>query len=109
MTSSEIAINHPILSVVSPIICLNRQHFLDYFTKVCQSGEGIILRKPTSWYFEKDSFFSKKPFEEKTVMRLENRQYKWYKEFFLFTRDLGQQGKYIPYLVAIPLMIPLLK
>jgi hypothetical protein len=52
-----ITTDHPIVSLVKPTLCNSRQHFNDYFKQ--SSSNGIILRNPTAWYFEKNSFFKK--------------------------------------------------
>ena len=62
--NSGIPSNHSILEVVSPIVCQGRQHLETYFNKLCLTpkspqSEGVILRNPSSWYFEKNSFLKK--------------------------------------------------
>jgi hypothetical protein len=52
---------HPLLSVVSPVICTNSQRVDEFYAEIKnRSGEGIVLRDPKAWYFAKDSFLSEK-------------------------------------------------
>jgi hypothetical protein len=55
---------HPILSVINPILCQGRDHLEQYFKQVCidsaSPSAGVVLRDPTAWYYKKDSFFIKK-------------------------------------------------
>jgi ATP-dependent DNA ligase len=51
---------HPVLQVVSPMRCENAQHLDAFFHEIrSRGGEGVILRNPKSWYFQKDSFLKK--------------------------------------------------
>jgi hypothetical protein len=65
LTNLDISVAHPLLAVVDPVMCTDRQHFDRFFNEVCQNrpviqrGEGIVLRDPNAWYFQKDSFFVK--------------------------------------------------
>jgi ATP-dependent DNA ligase len=56
--------SHPIVQVTPFIKCENEDHFYQYFHQLqtdphTRNIEGILLKKPTSWYFAKDSFFQK--------------------------------------------------
>jgi hypothetical protein len=60
-----------------------------YFKKICkEGGEGVVLRKPTASYFDKNSFFTRKvneisnyathpykPFAETTAILLRGQEY----------------------------------
>jgi hypothetical protein len=55
---------HPILRVISPIECTNKNHVASFFKEICvdrpedKRAEGLVLRKPT-WYFGKNGFLKK--------------------------------------------------
>jgi ATP-dependent DNA ligase len=53
--------DHSFLKVASPIECQDQKQTGEFFENICkQGGEGVVLRKSSAWYFEKDSFFIKK-------------------------------------------------
>ena len=58
----DIVQDHPILKVVNPIKCQSEQHFDEFFQQCTKDGksEGIVLRDPKAWYYESNSFFTKK-------------------------------------------------
>jgi hypothetical protein len=62
--TSSIPPDHPVLKVVNPTRCEGAAHLREFMKGICEDrpadsrGEGVVLRKPTAWYFEKDSFFS---------------------------------------------------
>ncbi len=71
--------DHSILTVVSPILCTNREHLQYFYDQVCKSeGEGVVLRKPTAWYYEDNSFLIKRCFEKVVVMKTKDGNYKWH-------------------------------
>jgi ATP-dependent DNA ligase len=52
---------HPILSVVKPIIFQSKAHLNTFFNQIrSSSGEGIILRDPNAWYYQRNAFLSLK-------------------------------------------------
>jgi hypothetical protein len=57
--------SHPILTLVKPVICQSRDHFNRFFNKLCVErpldvrAEGIVLRDPNAWYFQRNTFFQK--------------------------------------------------
>jgi ATP-dependent DNA ligase len=72
-------LEHPILSVVKPIVCSNRDHMEAFFKQICknQYAEGIILRDPTAWYYKRNFFLKKELLDEAIVMKVSSGQYKW--------------------------------
>jgi len=74
---TAIPTSHSILNVVSPVICEGREHFLNEFKNISKFSEGIILRNPKAWYFEKDGFFKKDILVKTPVMQLDYGNFKW--------------------------------
>jgi hypothetical protein len=63
LTLTGLAKDHPILSMVKPIVCQNEGHLNAYFQQLSQedpTAEEVVLRDPSAWYFHPDSFFIKK-------------------------------------------------
>jgi hypothetical protein len=56
---------------------------LNYFNEICNTrpketrAEGIVLRDPKAWYYEKNAFLTKENLEETIVMKLESGKFKW--------------------------------
>jgi ATP-dependent DNA ligase len=56
----SIPIQHPVLAVVEPVVCKDKNHFQNFYNEMCTaSTEGVVLRDPKAWYFKQDSFFKK--------------------------------------------------
>ena len=52
-----------ILKVVSPVNCAGKEHVNSFMNEVFQrGGEGIVLRVPSAYYFERNSFLVQKVF-----------------------------------------------
>jgi hypothetical protein len=49
------------LSVVEAVKCTSRDHFNRFFNSITKEreGEGVILRDPKAWYYQKNSFYHK--------------------------------------------------
>jgi hypothetical protein len=63
--------------IVTPILCKSKEHLDDFYKQVCierpedQRAEGVILRKPNVWYFEKNNFFKKDRYKD-TLASVQN-------------------------------------
>jgi len=53
--------DHPMLKLVKNINCFGQDHIQECLKEiVSRGGEGVVLRKASAYYFEKNAFFKKK-------------------------------------------------
>jgi hypothetical protein len=59
----EIPSKHSVITVANGVECTGGYHLDKYTREICenrpvdQRAEGVVLRKPTAWYYEQNSFF----------------------------------------------------
>jgi ATP-dependent DNA ligase len=57
--------DHVTITVASPVQCKGRDHLESFFDEICKDrpayrcAEGVVIRDPKAWYYEKNSFFEK--------------------------------------------------
>jgi hypothetical protein len=79
----DIPASHSILEVVNTIECSGPRHLQSFFEDttihrtVNERGQGIIVRNPKAWYFEKDSFYKREFSEETILLSLGAKNFKW--------------------------------
>jgi len=70
--------DHKILKLVDYKKCFSKEDFDIYYKSILnKGGEGLILRKPSSFYFQQNTLFFKKEFLEREALVIENSEGKF--------------------------------